>query len=529
MTKYTYSIEFEKQRIDYQSTLEGKRKRIIFLYTYPDGKLTVPIFFSEWYHDWLSDEKISDDKLLRISIKEYNIEYPDDRYDNNGVKLDKLTSRNITYKETFEASKTSIGDATADAFNGNVDTYYDVKIREWVDIENEEEFVIKDDEKESGLNSDEITRMKSIMANLDTETSTLKNTINKLKTSVVIPPPVISSEDFEPDGKFPFMTENQIMKRIMTMDSGTMIGFKGANTPRVDENTAHLIIYGKPPIYDSNGKILDNEKTNPECVEKNKTISDNFDLKKRIKELKEQLKDSTMQIQYKASEISEAATMLGVKLVLAAGVFADALTTIPKPIITVALSALQGMLLDINNFVSKVMEVTPFLQVLSYFGYFLPTISMITIVFDLILIPITLLNTVLGSVGTIIGLKSVIMNLIGGAVSSLSTLAQSRNNKTNGEIKNDFGYEPKGPDDAKSFLDKERLKEINKVEQTDWNKIKKIDDWLAVISGIQQDLTTYNELMKSGKITTDSQGKTTFVTNTTSTYTHWTTKYYDLP
>lgn len=526
MTKYTYSIEFEKQP-------EGKKKRIIFLYTYPDGNLTVPIFFSDWYHDWYSDEKISDDKLLKISIKEYNIEYPDDRYDNNGVKLDKLTSKNITYKETFEASKTSIGISSADAFDGNIDTYYDVKIREWVDIVDEKDKFVIEPDKKSGLSNDEITQVKSSMDNFSSESEKLKKTINKLKSSSVTPPPVIIPEDFDQDGKFPFMTENQIMKRMMTMDCGTSPGIAGLNTPKVTEEQAHLIIYGKKPIYDFNGKILDNEKTNPECVDKTKTIADDFELKKKIKSLKEELKDSIMQIQYKASEISEAATMLGVKLVLAAGVFADALTTIPKPIITVAISALQGMLLDINAFVSKVMEVTPFLQVITYLGYLLPEVGMILTVFGLIMMPITLLNTVLGSISGMLSLKAVIMALIGGSISALSSLAQSRSKKTNTEIKNDYGYEPKGPDDVKSFLDKEKLKEINKGTQTDWNKIKKIDDWLAVISGVQQDLNTYNELMKSGKIVTDSQGKTTFVSNNISiesgVYTHWTTKYYDLP
>ena len=326
------------------------------------------------------------------------------------------------------------------------------------------------------MTPEEISDLLSSMNGFSDSSTKLTKSIVDVKTKASLIPPVITPEDFEPEGKFPFMTENQIMKRIMTIDSGTITGVQGV-APSVDEETAHYIIYGKPPIYDANGKMIDNEKTNPECVETNRTVPINFNLKQKIKDMKKEIKDSIMQVQFKSSELSEAFAMLIVKLGLGMGVMIDCLTTIPKPIITVALAALQGMLLDISNFVSKTMEITPFLLPLMSLAYFLPSISMIKTIFVLITVPIDLLTGILQGVSKILILKEIIMSLVG-ALITVATTTMVNLNQTNEEIKTSYPtFVDNGTDNNLIYLEKELVQEQIKTPVDD-QKVEKLNNWI---------------------------------------------------
>jgi len=479
MTTYSYSIETDHKRFYWVNVndrengfrTDGLAKRLIFFYTYPEGAPTVVIGIGPWYYYYENADKttvdpemmfLSDEKLLKVTIKDYyEYEWPEDRIDLRGNKLPKITPRNITYKETFESPRNQDGSLkVSNAFSpddpfdaepyDNIDqalaVYYDPKTYEIVDPSDDEpspeelarmniRYVdavdtgvliadvkiepvsIEKDQEKQKENEELLTAMKSLNA----ETVTLTKTITEIKDAAVIPPPAVTVKDFEPDGKFPFMTENQIMKKMMVMGSGMMPGPLGS-VSKVDEKTAHLIIYGKEPMYDANGKIIDNEVTNPECVNKERGVPDTHPTKDKIKEMKKELKDAIMQVQYKAAEIVEEITNLAVKLALAAPAMVEALLP-PKPTPTTALAILQGMMMDISKLVSVISQITPFLAPLQNFAFVLPSLSMVTTIFGIILIPIQTLNGALGAFKKITDFKAIIMSLIGQANTAIAEQA----------------------------------------------------------------------------------------------------------
>jgi hypothetical protein len=167
MTTYSYSIETDhkagywlKDRI---WKTDGLNKRLIFFYTYPEDAPTVVIYIGIWFHFFENADMsgldpdrmfLSDEKMLKASIKEYyEYAYPEDRIDLKGNKLPKITTRNITYKETFESPRNPDGSLKIqsgfepdDPFDSesydNIDealsVYYDIKTYQWIDPADDE-------------------------------------------------------------------------------------------------------------------------------------------------------------------------------------------------------------------------------------------------------------------------------------------------------------------------------------------------------------------------------------------------------
>jgi len=488
MTTYSYSIEIDKKAgywskdksVDNGWRKDGLQKRLIFFYTYPEDAPTVVIYIGSWYHFFENADMtsldpdrmfLSDEKMLKASIKEYyEYDYPEDRIDLKGNKLPKITTRNITYKETFESPRNPDGtlkiqsgfepDNPFDASSyDNVDkalsVYYDIKTYQWIDPADDEPtkeeiakmnvryidavdtgvlmadvkiepLSIQKDQDKQKENEELIKHMESLNA----ETVTLTKTIVEIKNGVVMPPPPVKLEDFEPGGLYAFMTENQIMKKMMVMGSGMMPGPLGS-VSKVDEKTAHLIIYGKEPMYDANGKIIDNEVTNPECVNKERGIPDTHPMKDKIKEMKKELKDAFMQVCYRAAEITKEMKDLIVKLALAAPAMVEALLP-PKPTPTTALAILQSMMSDISKLVSIISQITPFLAPLQNFAFVLPSLGMVTTIFGLILTPIKALNATLGGFKQILTFQQIITGLIGQATQAVAEQAAAAAAGTSG-------------------------------------------------------------------------------------------------
>jgi hypothetical protein len=208
------------------------------------------------------------------------------------------------------------------------------------------------------------------------------------KTSLV--PPVNPLEDMIDKPDF-FMTHRQVAKKIMLTTCGTVPGLVGESSiPKIDEETAHLAIYGKL-MKDSDGKLIDDENKFPECVDwilfKKSPDSDEdiFPMKDTIKKMKDEAKEAIKGLFTKITELGAEASKAGVEIGVGSAAFIDAATNIPKPQPALAISAVLGILSSVSKLQSKVLEIVPYLA---------PLLNLT------VLLPITILDTVLGIINT---------------------------------------------------------------------------------------------------------------------------------
>ena len=191
----------------------------------------------------------------------------------------------------------------------------------------------------------------SIQSQIKTMTGTIidiTENVVKIANADKLKPPVVDfyKELIEPN----ILTERQIVKKMVSMTSGMIPSVAGIpSAPSVDQNTAHLIVYGKFK-YKQDGTLSDNEIEDPYCVyrpedswEKDKDgnlifipanpedkkltgttmpIGEYFPLKLWVKDAKNQVKKCFKQIGLKTKAVEVAADSFISSIVIAA-------TTVP--------------------------------------------------------------------------------------------------------------------------------------------------------------------------------------------------------
>ena len=212
------------------------------------------------------------------------------------------------------------------------------------------------------------------------------------------------------------LTPRQIAKKIMLTTSGIIPGVGGIpSVPKIDEKTAHLAIYGKF-MYGPDGKLIDNEKEHPECVNWTKfkknisddtsDINDIFPMKDKVKNMKQEFKNAIKGLGSKLDDLQDGLTKAGIETGIGIAAFTDALTNVPKPQPSLAVSSILGIFSSISKLQAKVMEIIPLLGPLQFLFYLLPQAS------SIIQIIINVLITPMSAIITGIGLLSAMMTPI---------------------------------------------------------------------------------------------------------------------
>ncbi len=158
-----------------------------------------------------------------------------------------------------------------------------------------------------------------------------------------------------------FMTPRQIAKKIALVSSITQTDSAGNEIP-VDEKSIHISIYGKY-LVGSNGDVVDNEIKYPECVDKNRGMSDNHPtMKDKIPNMKKDIKNSFRILKIKTTQLEEATKLASKQIVAGTAAAASALVLLPIGSgLPTAIPALQSIVVAINNLQKSVLEIIPLL------------------------------------------------------------------------------------------------------------------------------------------------------------------------
>jgi hypothetical protein len=232
----------------------------------------------------------------------------------------------------------------------------------------------------------------SIQTDLKQKIEELNKTIYNFK-KITIPPvvdPLYNMVD-EPDF---FMTDRQAAKKMM-MESGDEPGVGNERVSKVDEETAHLAVYGKL-LYDNN-KLVDDEIKYPECVDLDYAMKTDSPLIEKIKNMKIESKNAIKGLCVKKTELTEDTTKAGLEISLAIPASIDAITCFPKPQPSLALSTVLSVLSSVSKLQSKVLELIPYLPPLLFLINLLP-VSKATKVISLVLILISALVVIISTI-----------------------------------------------------------------------------------------------------------------------------------
>lgn len=246
-----------------------------------------------------------------------------------------------------------------------------------------------------------MSQIETLIQNVDDLSNTVISIGEKInKLSVVKPPPLTFSE-FGGSGTFKFMTNRQVAKRLIMMggsisgynpSSGIYAGLNATTGPqgaafaagtfgqsinKIDEDTAHLIVYGKF-LYDTNGRLVDNEILYPDCYYKKgeggevNNMDDDFPLMQSIKDIKNDLKLAVAGLRIKIGEIGQAFIDMQIQLVLAVTTLASAVTIMPPGSgLPTALSAIKAIPAALMAFQTRIMQILPLLPPLKYLNVLL--------------------------------------------------------------------------------------------------------------------------------------------------------------
>ena len=248
---------------------------------------------------------------------------------------------------------------------------------------------------------------------LDEKTSKLTDTVHKMPR-ITVPLPDIWEDVIKPN----LMTDRQVAKKIMMTTTGIIPGIAGQpSVPKVDTKSAHMAVYGKM-MYDSSGKLVDDEVKHPECVNwvlfRKNTSSLNLDndvypMKLKVKNIKIELQNSIKGLGIKFGELSDSLIKAAIEIGIGFAAFIDAATNIPKPQPALALSAILGIFSSIAKLQMLVLAIVPLLVPLQYLSLVFPKAgNFIRIVLG-VLTPIFIIVEGIGKLGELI---SVIKNLI---------------------------------------------------------------------------------------------------------------------
>lgn len=282
-------------------------------------------------------------------------------------------------------------------------------------------------------------QIDNLIKNIDDLTNTVIDIGEKINQLSAIKAPTFTFSEIGGSGTFKFMTNRQIAKKIIMM-GGSKFGSAGAqinsaisaNTPpqvagginatlgqeinSIDEDTAHLMVYGKF-LYDANGRLIDNEERFPDCVAKPGQglsgithMSNSFPLLQWAKNAKKEFTFAMAGLRIKVGELGQAFIDMQFQLILAVTTLASAVTILPPGSgLPTALSAVKSIPTTLMAFQTRIMQLVPFLSPLSYLEVLIPidkvdsVLIPINIVLNLIKRPFSVIDTILSLVTALTG------------------------------------------------------------------------------------------------------------------------------
>lgn len=277
-----------------------------------------------------------------------------------------------------------------------------------------------------------MSQIQALIANIDDLTSTIINIGEKINRLSVIKPPPLTFSDINGSGMFKFMTNRQIAKK-MIMLGGSQIGLtitpvvnQTLNTTpgaafipqpisnqinNIDINIAHLTVYGKF-LYDSNGNLIDDEITYPECVAGDgegeggvNHMPGSFPMLEMAKEMKNDFQLAISGLRIKGGEIGQAFIDMQFQLILAVTTLASAATILPPGSgLPTALSAIKAIPTALMAFQTRIMQIIPYLKPLGNLAVLLPDESM-----NAAIVPI---NTILSIIKKPFDVLDLILSLV---------------------------------------------------------------------------------------------------------------------
>jgi len=247
-----------------------------------------------------------------------------------------------------------------------------------------------------------MTQIEILNNNID-EIQLAINTINETVNG--IEQPTIDIKQF-------FMTNRQIMKKII-MVGGNMSGIPdtGAADIQIDEESAHMLVYGKLMI-DEAGNLVDDEITFPECVHEKTKTKDSHPMKMWIKNKKLEVSIAFDQLKSKGPEIKNATIQLTNEVAASFITLASSPVILPSGAgMPVALSALQGILSALQAYQTKIIQILPLLEPLTFVAILIP-LNVIDTVIGMINIFLSIINTALAAVAGILSIVDFLKNTL---------------------------------------------------------------------------------------------------------------------
>lgn len=277
-----------------------------------------------------------------------------------------------------------------------------------------------------------MSQVQALVANIDDLTSTIINIGEKINKLSVVKPPPLTFSDIDGSGMFKFMTNRQIAKKMILLGGSQMgltitpvINQTLSTTPgaafipppvdnyinNIDANIAHLTVYGKF-LYDSNGNLIDDEITYPDCVANDgegeggvNHMPSSFPMLEMAKEMKNDFKLAISGLRIKGGEIAQAFIDMQFQLILAVTTLASAATILPPGSgLPTALSAIKAIPTALMAFQTRIMQIIPYLKPLSNLAVLIPDDKI-----DAAIIPI---NTILSIIKKPFDIMDLILSLV---------------------------------------------------------------------------------------------------------------------
>ncbi len=190
-----------------------------------------------------------------------------------------------------------------------------------------------------------------------------------------------------------FLTDRQVNKKIMTKEYN------------IDDETAHLTVYGKPS-YKVNGKTVDDETKDPSIVDEKKAIPKTHPINDRIKGMKKSAANAVKLFKIRVQDIIEAFKQSIKEIAGASTAVANALVLVP-PAPAIALNAIMSLITSITNVIEKITDLVPILDPLLFLPLLLPADKIDSIIvpinttFTLIIGGLTAIETLIAGIKTI--------------------------------------------------------------------------------------------------------------------------------
>ena len=129
-----------------------------------------------------------------------------------------------------------------------------------------------------------------------------------------------------------------------------------------DKKSIHILVYGKYMVG-SDGKLVDDEVKYPNCVDKDRSLSDHHPiLKDTVKKMKKDVKNSVRILDIKSTELKSSFKLATKQIAVAAPATISAALTLPLGTgVMPALAGVQNIVASIKTLQSRVLEILPVL------------------------------------------------------------------------------------------------------------------------------------------------------------------------